>query len=315
MAKNRANQAADLRFDWNMMQTFLAVIDQGSLQGAARALSQSQPTMGRHIEQLEAQLNIALFERTGRALMPTDSARQLASVARSMQSGADAVSRMAQQQDQALEGTVRISASRMVTNHLLADIVLRMQQSAPELDIAVVSTDAVSNLLRRDADIAIRMIKPSQSDVIAKRLGHIAILPCASQSYIDRWGAPRNIVDLFNHRLIGADKDRTFLDGMATIAKQVGREPGTIRLAYRTDDFVAQAAAVKAGIGIGFVAQHLVQQNKDMVALQLNIPIPPLPLWLAVHREIRTILMLCFPSMRWPENSERKNTSHMRWPM
>lgn len=288
MTKSPLIQATDLRFDWNRMQTFLAVIDQGSLQAAARALGQSQPTMGRHIEQLEEELNVVLFERTGRALMPTNTARQLASIARSMQTGADAVSRMAQQKDLTMAGTVRISASRMVTAHMLSDIVLRLQQSAPELNIAVVSTDNVSNLLKRDADIAIRMVKPEQSDLIAKRLGHIAILPCASQSYIDRWGAPRSLDDLFNHRLIGPDKDRTYRGAFKMLAQFAGREPGEVRMVYRTDDFVAQAAAVRSGIGIGFVAQYLLPQNKALVALPLDIPIPPLPLWLAVHREIRT---------------------------
>jgi len=284
------NQQSDLsiRFDWNLIQSFLAVIDTGSLQAAGRQLNHSQPTIGRHVEQLENQLQLVLFERTGRALMPTDAARQLVSVARAMQSSADNVCRLVQSKDSELTGVVRIGASRMVSAHLLADIIGRIQQTTPEIDITVVSTDVVSNLLQRDADIAIRMVKPQQSSLIAKRIGSITILPCASQRYIDRRGTPTSMEDLFNHRLVGPEKDPAMLAAFAGLAQHFGKTVSDLRVAYRCDDFVAQTAAVRAGLGVGFVAQFVVQKHNDLVVLPFDMPTPALPLWLAVHREIRT---------------------------
>lgn len=270
------------------MRSFLAVIDHGSLQAASRALGNSQPTMGRHVEQLEKQLNTILFERTGRGLVPTAIAHQIAQTGRAMQSSANDVGRIVQQKDKSLSGLVRISASRMVTTHLLPGIAFRLQQLVPDIDLAVVSTDSVSNLLLRDADIAIRMVKPQQSDLIAKRIGEVKIRPYASQSYIDRWGAPRTLTDLFKHRLIGPDKDRSVKEGMKQLIQSTGHNSADVRLVYRSDDFVAQKAAIQAGLGIGFSTKYKLFEASNLVELALDIPIPSLPLWLAVHREIRT---------------------------
>lgn len=286
--KRSLAESNKLQFDWNLMQSFLSVIDNGSLQAAARSLGHSQPTMGRHIELLESQLGVALFERTGRALMPTEQARAIASVARVMRTGADQVCHQVQSENKELAGTVRISASHVIATQALPDAVVRIQQQYPEINIAVVATDKVSNLLRRDADIAIRMVNPKQPSLIAKRIGEIGILPCASQSYIDRWGMPRSIADIFNHRVVGPDQNKEILHGFAMIAKSLEMEPSKINRIYRTDDFLAQLAAVKAGIGIGFVSKPVIQQHPDLVALPFTMPIPPLSMWLAVHREIRT---------------------------
>jgi len=269
------------------MRSFLAVIDHGSLQAASRVLGHSQPTVGRHVEQLETQLNVVLFERTGRALMPTEMAKQIATAAQSMQVSADNIGRLIQQKDDSLAGLVRISASRMITTYLLPGIARRLQQVAPEIDLAIVSTDSVSNLLKRDADIAIRMVKPNQANLIAKRIGNLPIRPYASQSYIDRWGTPRTLPELFNHRLIGPDKDRHSLEAIGQFAKHLGKDLSSVRLIYRSDDFVAQKAAMVAGLGIGFGTHYKLFEDTGLIELPLDIPIPPLTLWLTVHREIR----------------------------
>jgi len=280
--------STELQFDWNLMRSFLAVMDHGSLQAAARALGHSQPTMGRHVEQLESQLSVALFERTGRALMPTETARQIAITARNMQGSADNICRLVQKKDKTLKGLVRISASRVVTSLLLPSITLKIQSVAPDIDLAVVATDSVSNLLKRDADIAIRMVKPDQADVIAKRIGEINIRPCASRSYLDRWGTPKTPPELFSHRIVGPDKDSGVLKGMAQIIQHLGLDFENIRLVYRSDDFLAQRAAIRAGVGIGFAPLFHLDDDSDLIPIPIDIPIPPLPLWLAVHREIRT---------------------------
>jgi len=277
-----------LQFDWDLVQSFLTVIDEGSLLAAARVLGRSQPTMGRHIDLLENQLGVVLFERTARALVPTDRALAVASAAREMQNGADQVCRLIQSQDETLSGVVRVSASRIVATQLLPKLMPRIQQVAPELDIAIVATDEVSNLLRRDADIAVRMVRPKQASLIAKRLGEIKIIPCASQSYINRWGLPRSPQEIFNHKLVGSDNLPEMLMGLSRLATAFGLEKDAARIVFRSDDFVTQAAAIKSGVGIGFLAQFMIDKDDAIQPLPFDLAIPALPVWLAVHREIRT---------------------------
>lgn len=275
-------------FDWSLIQSFLAVIDEGSLLAAARRTGSSQPTIGRHIDALELQLGVSLFERTGRALVPTASARHIAEIARSMEQGANRIAHAITRTTTDMSGIVRLSASRMVANYLLPDFALQIQRESPDIELAVVATDAVSNLLQRDADIAVRMVKPQQVDLIAKRLGTFALRPCASQAYIDRWGMPRTLPDLFRHRLVSPDKDKFFVKIVREIAQRTGVEPGTVKLAFRTDDFVTQAAAIRAGVGVGFLVDYLFDQDDELVQLPIELPFPGLPVWLAVHREIRS---------------------------
>jgi len=244
--------------------------------------------MGRHIELLEAQLGVVLFERTGRALLPTNKATAIATASRDMQNGVDQICRLVQSQETELNGTVQISAGRSVAINLLPDIVPGVQKLAPDIDIAIVATDKVSNLLRRDADIAVRMVRPNQASLIAKRLGEFAIVPCASQSYIDRWGLPKTIKELLQHRIIGGDQDKEIQQGMARAARALNVDPETIRVVLQTDDHVARAAAASAGIGIGFLTEYMLKQIPNLKPLPLELSIPSLPVWLAVHREIRT---------------------------
>lgn len=275
-------------FDWNLIQSFLAVIDEGSLLAAARRTGSSQPTLGRHVEALELQLGVSLFERTGRALVPTAAAREIADIARSMEYGATRIAHTITRATTEKTGVVRLSVSRMVASHLIPEFALQLQRESPEIDLAVVATDAVTNLLQRDADIAIRMVKPEQVDLIARRLGTVALKPCASQSYIDRWGMPRSLPDLFKHRMVSPDKHKFFLGKVREMVQQAGAQPGSVKLAFRSDDFVTQAAAIQSGVGVGLLADYLIDQYDDLVQLPIDLPVPGMPVWLAVHREIRS---------------------------
>lgn len=294
--KPRGNQARkpvngparDLRFDWSLVQSFLAVIDTGSLLAASRQLGMSQPTIGRHIESLESQLGVALFERTGRGLVPTTIAWQITDHARQMQHGADDLARRVFSTGQSQGGLVRVAASRMIAVHHMPSIVTNIQALYPRIDIAVVASDRVTNLLRRDADIAVRMVQPRQNTLIARRIGAIGIVPYASQQYLARWGMPRSPMDLLQHRLVGADRDKQFVESMRAFARRFEVDESALRIVFRSDDFVSQLEAVRAGLGIGFSSRAAVVRQPELVRLPFDLPIPPLPVWLAVHREIRT---------------------------
>ena len=247
-------------FDWNLVRSFLAVLEQGSLLGAARALQSSQPTMGRHVAELETQLGTVLFERTGRGLQPTATALRLAESARAMEAGAHALARGVSGAQAGASGTVRISASQPVACLLLPPLLLRMRQQLPDIQVELVASNEVSNLLRREADIALRMVQPDQSSLVARRIGTVALGAYAHRDYLRRRGTPRQPTDLLAHELVGNDRNEDILRGFAALGHPVGRE----QFAFRTDDLMAYWQAVRAGLGIGFVAHYMARTDPEV---------------------------------------------------
>jgi DNA-binding transcriptional LysR family regulator len=272
-------------FDWSLVRSFLAALDQGSLLGAARHLKMSQPTLGRHVAELESQLGVVLFERTGRGLVPTATALQLAVAARGMEAGALLLERTLSGVQTQTSGTVRITASVPVAVTLLPPLLAGMRQALPDIQVELVSSNQVSNLLRREADIAVRMVRPDQSSLIAKKIGDVSLGAYAHRNYLARRGPLRKATDLLQHELIGSDADPAILQGFQAMGYTVTRDA----FALRSDDFIVQWQAVRAGLGIGFCADYMARTELDVVpVLPGLLKIPPLPMWLAVHREIRS---------------------------
>lgn len=272
-------------FDWHLVRSFLAALDHGSLLGAAKLLHTSQPTLGRHIAELESQLGVVLFERTGRGLVPTATALKLADAARGMADGADQLARTLTGTQAQKTGTVRITASPPVAVHMLPPILLHMRQALPDIQVELVASNTVSNLLRREADIAVRMVRPEQGSLVAQKIGDVAMGAFAHRSYLAQHRPIVQPLDLLDHALIGFDTDPTIRDGFKAAGFEVGKEA----FALRSDDLLVQWHAVRAGLGIGFMADFTARQDADVLpVLPGMLPIPPLPMWLAVHREIRT---------------------------
>ena len=252
-------------FDWALVRSFLAVLDAGSLTAAARRLGAQQPTLSRHVAELEAQLGAPLFERTGRGVAPTALAQALAG------------------RRAATDGTVRITTSQVAATYLLPAVLAALQAREPGIQLELVASNQVSNLLRREADIAVRMVRPAQGSLVARKLGEIAICAAAHADYLARAGTPQEPADLRRHRLIGYDRDDTIERGFAAL----GMALPTSAFALRTDDQVAYGRLVAAGAGIGFVARYNLAHWPGVRPLLPMLQIPPLPCWLAVHREIR----------------------------
>ncbi len=271
-------------FNWTLIRSFLAALDQGSLMGAARALGTSQPTVGRHVGELESQLGVVLFERTGRGLLPTPHAQRLAEAARAMSAAADQLARQATGAQAQVGGPVRISASQPVTCVLLPPLLRSMRERHPDIQIELVSSNAVSNLLQREADIALRMVRPDQGSLVAKRVGQVAVGTYAHRDYLRRRGTPRAPADLLSHDLVGYDRNTDILRTSAAMGLRLQRED----FAVRTDDLHAYLAAVGAALGVGFLPRYVARQHADLVPLLPALEIPPLPVWLVVHREIRS---------------------------
>ncbi|MFN4898591.1 MAG: LysR family transcriptional regulator [Burkholderiales bacterium] len=271
-------------FDWSLVRSFLAVLEKGSLLAASRDLQLSQPTIGRHVAELESQLGLVLFDRNGRGLLPTEAAYHLAESARIMQSGADQLARNVMGADLGASGTVRITASQPVSCYVLPPLLAQMRLSLPDVQVELVASNEVSNLLRREADIAVRMVQPQQASIIARRVGKVTLRACAHQDYLRRRGVPRQPSDLLAHDLIGGDRNDDTLKGFAAQGLVVGRE----QFAFRADDLIVVWQAVRAGLGVGFVSEHLIRSDPAVIPVLPKLKIEPLPVWLAVHKEIRT---------------------------
>ncbi len=278
----KTESPASRAFDWALLPSFLAVLDAGSLLGAAKQLKQSQPTLGRHIAALEAQLGGALFERTGRGLTPTELAQRVAIYARGMQESADSLQRLLTANTQVFSGSVRITASQTAAAHLLPPILLKLRCEQPEIQIELVATNEVKNLLRREADIAVRMVRPDQDSLIARKIAQLGVGAYAHSSYLKRRGAPKTPADLANHELIGYDQETTILRGFQALGQSVSKE----NFALRCDDHNVYWEALCAGLGIAFVSHYLASTDKKIKRVVPQLRIPDLPVWLTAHREI-----------------------------
>lgn len=270
-------------FNWALIRSFLAVLDAGSLVGAARRMGAQQPTLSRHVAELEAQLGVPLFERTGRGVVPTAAALSIADAARQMQAGADGLVRGLAIARTATSGTVRITTSFVAASYLMPALLARLQREKPAIQIELVATNQLTNLLRREADIAVRMVRPAQGSLVARKLGDIPIEACAHKDYLASAGTPRQPQDLLQHRIIGGDRDETILRGLQSFDAGATRD----LLVLRTDDQVAYARLVASGAGIGFLTRYARRLLPGVVPLLPQLKLPTLPCWLVVHREIR----------------------------
>lgn len=271
-------------FDWRLIRCFLAALEHGSLLGAARALRSSQPTMGRYLAELEAQLGVLLFERTGRGLKPTAMALQLAESARAMETAALQLARKLTGEQGKTSGTVRITTSAPVACLLMPTVLRDMRQALPDIQIELVSSDAVSNLLRREADIAVRMLRPDQATLVAKKIGAVHMGIFGHRSYLERHGTPQTLDEMLQLDLIGNDTLDTILRGARSLGYELPRETFSLRC----DDQMLHWHAVRAGYGLGFLARYTLRHEPDVQQVLPTVRIAPLPMWLAVHREIRT---------------------------
>lgn len=271
------------QLDWSHLHSFVAVAEHGSLSAAARAQNSSQPTLSRHIAMLEQSVGARLFSRTKTGVTLTERGRALMVHAAKMADAAARLSILSEGSDDTMTGAVRITASRIVATYLLPAVLTELHQIYPEIEIELVASDETNNLLRREADIAVRMYRPTQGDVIAKHLGNLELGAYASRSYIARRGMLQGLEDILNHDLVGYDQNSMITDGMAAIGIKADRTA----FKFRSDDQVVCWQMVRAGFGIGFNQNTIAQADPDLVCVSGPSPVGELPVWLAAHAELR----------------------------
>ena len=271
--------------DWNLIRSFIAVAETGSLSAGARRLSASQPTLGRHVAELETGLGVVLFRRGRRGYALTESGAALFERARPMAEQAAAFQRLAAgSAEQRVAGTVRITASEVVSAHVLPAMLARLGMEEPEIEVEVVASDAVHNLLRRDADIAVRMVEPAQIDLVARKIADLRLTACAAKTYLARRGTPRAPEDLAGHDLVGYDRGMDLIEGFRGFGVEIDRHA----FRFRTDSQLVFWEAVRAGNGIGFAQASLAAREPAVEAILPQLALPVLPMWLATHRDVRT---------------------------
>jgi DNA-binding transcriptional LysR family regulator len=270
-------------FDWNMIRSFVAVAEAGSLSGAARLLSASQPTLGRHIAELESNVGIVLFRRGRKGYELTENGAAFLERAVAMRDSADALTRLAVGREERVAGTVRITASEVVATYVLPPILARLGEAEPGIEVELVASNEVGNLLRRDADIAIRMVEPAQDDIVARKIANLRLVCCAATSYLDRRGRPEMETDLQYHDLVGYDRAGEIIEGFAQFGVVVDRHA----FRFRTDSQVALWEAVRAGNGIGFAQGSLAMRDPGVEIVLPDLRLPALPMWIAMHHDVR----------------------------
>jgi DNA-binding transcriptional LysR family regulator len=271
--------------DWDHYRTFLAILEEGSQSGAARALGLTQPTIARHLDALESAAGKPLFLRSYQGLLPTETALSMRTYAETMAASAAALARAASSDGDSPEGTVRISASEVIGLEVLPPILTELQERYPRLAIELSLSDAVEDLLKQQADIAVRMVEPTQGALVSRKIGGIPIGLFAHRHYLERHGTPATIEDLSAHRLIGFDRQLAYVREAMKIYPAMAE----MRFDFRTDSNVAQLAMIRAGGGIGMCQTALADRDPDLVQLFAGQIALQLMTFLVMHGNLKLV--------------------------
>lgn len=268
---------------WDLWRSFLAVTETGSLSAAARSLRLTQPTLGRHVDALEATLGAPLFTRSQHGLQPTSLALSLVPHAEAMASAADNLLRTASGEAEGERGTVRLAASEIVGIEVLPAMLGRFREAHPGIALELALSNRNEDLLRRDADIAVRMVRPQQAALVARRIGTVGIGLYAKRDYLARHGVPETAAELASHTVVGVDRNNAALEAI-----RIGGEPVAHDLfSYRCDSDVGQLAAVRAGVGIGICQHGVAARDPNLVPVLPDLFDLSLDMWLAMHEDLR----------------------------
>ncbi|MDB5428544.1 MAG: transcriptional regulator, LysR family [Phenylobacterium sp.] len=268
--------------DWDLFQSLHAVLEAGTLSAAARLRGLTQPTLGRHIETLEQRLGSPLFLRSPRGLQPTDLALELKPHLHDMAAAASAAVRDASGAADSLTGSIRITASEMVGAEVLPPILTDFRRQHPGIIIELMMSNIVDDLSRREADIAVRMAPPTQSALVAKKVGEVQLGFYATPEYLERYGRPGSMAELEDHTIIGFDGPARSIKDLAGMNVPVSRET----FDFRSDSDLAQLAVMRAGFGIG-VCQPTIARRNGLVRVMANVVVFNLGVWIVMHENLR----------------------------
>lgn len=269
---------------WDLYRTFAAVLEAGSLSDAARKLGITQPTVTRHIDALEDALGLSLVVRTPQGISPTEAGLELRPFVSSLRSTVNALHRAAQS-GQGIRGCVRVTASQAFAHAHLPSIFVQLRMRYPELELELAATDVIDDLLRRDADVAIRMTRPTQDGLVSRRVGRVTLGFYAHQSYLEHRGVPETFDDLHHHDVIGFDR------GTPAVRAMLARVSGAQwpAFAIRTDDPMAQFELLRSGFGIGVCQTIIGDRTPHLKRLLPDALALPLEVWVVAQQDLRSV--------------------------
>lgn len=273
-----------MNLDWNLARAFLMTAETGSLSAAARLLGLTQPTLSRQVAEFEAQLGVALFERIGKRLAITEAGQSLLEHARAMSEAADAMALAASGQSQAIEGRVRISATDGYCAYILPEIVERIHAEIPEVTIDLVSSDSLSDLRKREADIAVRNVRPDGDELIARLVRESTAHLYASEAWVRRRGMPASPKAILSKDVVCISDPELF----AQYVRAVGVSASAKDFRLVADNAVVAWELVKRGLGVGFMMREIADRTAGVIELFPGKPPIDVPVWLVTHRELRT---------------------------
>jgi DNA-binding transcriptional LysR family regulator len=273
-----------IRFDWNRARAFLVTAEEGSLSAAARALGLAQPTLGRQVDALEEELGVVLFERVGRGLTLTPSGLELLDHVRAMGEAANRISLAAAGQSQSIEGKVVIAASDVYAAFLLPPILAKLRQAQPGIEVEIVVSTKASDLLRREADIAIRNFRPSEPDLVARKIRDVPARLYATPAYLDRLSNPQMPYDLRQADFISIDGSGMFLKGLNAMGFHLTERNFPIL----TENYLVMWELVKHGLGIGILDGAIGDAEPKVTRVLPDLAPLMFPIWLVAHRELNT---------------------------
>jgi DNA-binding transcriptional LysR family regulator len=265
--------------DWNGIRDFIATVEAGSLTQAAIGLRVSQPTLSRRIAALEEQIGAKLLVRGPRHFKVTETGKRLYVTAQQMQLTSKKIESDAWDGSTVLGGTVRISATEAVTNAWLIDQLPTFVATHPEISLEMVTDNKLTDLLNRNSDVAIRLVRPTQKELIAKKVANMKIGYYASVSYVEQFGAPKSLNDLTDHRMISIEGSRRFASSVESVTAH-----GQTSLRLR--NVLGVMRAIKASLGIGPVYCFHAAQENDLVRVLEDIPLIDMEVWLTAHSEL-----------------------------
>jgi DNA-binding transcriptional LysR family regulator len=273
----------DIAPDWSLYRSFLTVAETGSLSAAARTLHLSQPTLGRHIADLEAALQVTLFTRAARGFVLTDAGAAMVPAARAMRDAAAQLALLAAGREQGLQGTVRLTASRMVSHYHLPAMLADLRLLEPGIEVELVPSDSSENLLFREADIALRMYRPTQGDVVTRHLCDLPMALYAARGFLDRHGRPETMAAFLALDFVGFDRDDMMQRLFAALGVPLRREDFKVRC----DDQVVYWNLVRAGCGVGAAQRVIGDADAGVERISDFVAIPPLEIWLTAPEALR----------------------------
>jgi DNA-binding transcriptional LysR family regulator len=274
----------NIAFDWNQARAFLVTAEEGSLSAAARALGLTQPTLSRQVAALEEALGVTLFERVSKSLILTEAGIELVELVRAMGDAASRVSLAASGQSQQIEGLVTISTTDLMAAYILPDILRDLRHKAPGVEVKVHCTNSLSDLRRREADIAIRHVEPDHPDLYARKLREAPARIYAARSYLERFGRKLSRKEASQLDYIGFDNNEELVGYLQAFGLHVSES--NIKLSSPSG--VVAWQLVRDGLGLCIMADEIANRCPDIVPAFGDVDPVTFPIWLVTHRELHT---------------------------